>query len=596
MSRILIVDEQPVTRHAVRLLMESESHEVVGEADSGPQALQLARSLMPDLVILELSIPGLGGLEVIQRLIALEQGFNILVLTTQDSKYFAGRCLQAGARGFVSKQQDPHELKAAVKALLNGQSYFPSHVLKGVGQEQPSGAVQTLSVRELTVLQLLARGFSNIAISEQLAISDKTVSTYKVRLMQKLQASSLVELVDIARRSGLIEAAGNEADSAQGASLEPGQREQLELLQKMIDAVPGTLTVRDTQGRLLICNQAFVDITGVSREELRGTRYTDLPSYAEEDGRAIQENYLQAVAQGAPTVFDRVFDDRRLGRRVLTLWAKPLHAADGQLIGMLCGSQNHSERDELLRELHDTVQRMEAEERVRMAFAATMSREVRGVFRGISAMIDLALTQPVIDDTQREPLKVAHAMTTRLHGLFSDLQDFNRLQAGRVHLTPQPQDLRSLLEACVAGYREQAEAKGLALELQIGRLQESRVWVDAKRLRQVLDNLLSNALKFTDSGGVVCRLGSTGCGKGQVEVTLEVEDSGIGIEESELEHLFEPFRQLPDQQRLLRGGSGLGLSLCHQLLAMMGGSIVLSSQPGHGTRATVRLVLPVAGA
>ncbi|MNO62049.1 Virulence factors putative positive transcription regulator BvgA [compost metagenome] len=424
MSRILIVDEQPVTRHAVRLLVESEGHEVVGEADSGPQALQLARSLVPDLVILELSIPGLGGLEVIQRLIALEQGFNILVLTTQDSKYFAGRCLQAGARGFVSKQQAPHELKSAVKALLNGQSYFPGNVLKGVGQEQQSGAMQAaLSVRELTVLQLLARGFSNVAISEQLAISDKTVSTYKVRLMQKLQASSLVELVDIARRSGLIEGGEGESAAAQGAHLEPGQREQLELLQKMIDAVPGTLAVRDTEGRLLICNQAFVDITGVSREDLTGTCYTDLPSYSEEDGRAIQENYLQAVAQGVPTVFDRVFDDRRLGRRVLTLWAKPLHAADGRLIGMLCGSQNHSERDDLLRELNDTAQRMGAEERARTAFAATMSREVRGVFRGISAMIDLVLAQPVIDDTQREPLKVAHVMTTQLHGLFSDMRD-----------------------------------------------------------------------------------------------------------------------------------------------------------------------------
>ncbi|MNZ45447.1 Virulence sensor protein BvgS precursor [compost metagenome] len=301
------------------------------------------------------------------------------------------------------------------------------------------------------------------------------------------------------------------------------------------------------------------------------------------------------MAQGVPTVFDRVFDDRRLGRRVLTLWAKPLHAADGRLIGMLCGSQNHSERDDLLRELNDTAQRMGAEERARTAFAATMSREVRGVFRGISAMIDLVLAQPVIDDTQREPLKVAHVMTTQLHGLFSDMRDFNRLQSGRVHLAPQPQDLRSLLEACVAGHRGQAEAKGLVLELQVGRLQESRVWVDAKRLRQVLDNLLSNALKFTDSGGVACRLNSMGCGKGQVEVTLEVEDSGIGIEEEELEHLFEPFRQLPDQQRLLRGGSGLGLTLCRELLALMGGSIALSSQPGHGTRATARLVLPVAG-
>src|SRR5262245_27052792 len=196
MSRILVVDPEPVTRHAIRLLMEAEGHEVVGETDSGPQALQLARRLLPDLVVMELSIHGLGGLEVIQRLVAMELGCRILVLTAQDSEYFAGRCLQGGARGFVSKQQDPRELKVAVHALLAGQSYFPSHALLGASQH--SEVLRDLSVRELTVLQLLARGFSNVAISEQLAISDKTVSTYKVRLMQKLHAASLVELIDIA--------------------------------------------------------------------------------------------------------------------------------------------------------------------------------------------------------------------------------------------------------------------------------------------------------------------------------------------------------------------------------------------------------------
>nr|WP_294974560.1 ATP-binding protein [uncultured Pseudomonas sp.] len=591
MSRILIADAQPVTRHAIRLLMEEDGHEVVGEADNGPKTLQLARSLRPDLTILELSIPGLGGLEVLQRLIAAEPDARVLVLTTQDSEYFAGRCLQTGAGGFVSKQDDPLNLRRATNAILRGHSYFPDGALTGaapalVGCQQPS-----LSAREVSVLQLLARGFSNIAIAEQLAISDKTVSTYKARLLQKLHASSLVELIDIARRNDLL---GSSSGDAKAADLDPGQGEQLELLQKMIDAVPGTLAVRDIDGRVMICNQAFLEISGLSSDEVIGSRYADIMTYSLEDARAVQGNYLQAVAQNAPMTFERVFTDKRDGRRVLTLWAKPLHDAGGRLIGMLCGSQNQTERDGLLRELRDTSRRMEAGNRVRDAFIQAMSREVGAVFRGISAMIDLTLSQPRIGDAQREPLKVAHEMTASLSSVFADLQDFGLLQAGRLTLDPQPHDLRELAESCIAGQRGQAQARGLALELQCGRLQEPRVWVDAGRLRQVLDNLLGNAVKFTDDGGVLMRLSAVAGGKGQVEVMLAVEDSGPGIDDGELERLFEPFRQLPDAGHILRGGSGLGLTLCRMLLELMHGSIELKSHPGAGTQALVRLSLPVA--
>ncbi|MCY1267203.1 Sensor histidine kinase RcsC [compost metagenome] len=593
MGRILVVDEQPVTRHALRLLMESEGHEVVGEADNGPRALQLARELSPNLMILELSIPGLGGLEVIQRVAGLGLPCRILVLTTQDSRYFAARCREAGASGFVSKQEDPHELKAAVKTLLNGYQHFPGDICATPGQKQPAGTLQPLSVRELSVLQLLARGFSNIAIAGQLAISDKTVSTYKTRLLQKLQASSLVELIDIARRAGLLESAGD-ADSAAAAELEPGQRERLELLQKMIDAVPGTLAVRDIEGRVMLCNKAFLDVSGMSQEEVIGSLYLDIENYSEEDTRAIQDYYLRAVARRASASVDRVIADKRHGRRVLTLWAKPLEDAEGRLIGMLCGSQNQTERDELLCELREAARRMETETRVRTSFAQTVSREVVAGFRGVSAMIDLALAQPQLGDAQREPLKVAHDMAAGLRGLFSDLKDYNRLQTGRLILDPQPHDLRKLVEARIAGYREQARDRGLTLQLQVGRLQETHAWVDGERLGQVLDNLLSNALKFTDQGGVQVRLSALGGAGGQVEVMLDVEDSGIGIAGGELQRLFEPYRQVPDRQRILRGGSGLGLTLCRMLLELMGGSIGLDSQPGVGTCARVRLTLPVA--
>ncbi|MNO93676.1 Sensor histidine kinase RcsC [compost metagenome] len=127
------------------------------------------------------------------------------------------------------------------------------------------------------------------------------------------------------------------------------------------------------------------------------------------------------------------------------------------------------------------------------------------------------------------------------------------------------------------------------------RMGETRAWVDGPRLRQVLDNLMSNALAFTDRGEVVLRALTTAQGMDQAELVLEVEDSGVGVAEEEQAQLFEPFRQLPDPQRLARGGTGLGLALCERLVKLMGGSIELASRRGVGTRVRVRLPLPLAG-
>nr|WP_294974556.1 ATP-binding protein [uncultured Pseudomonas sp.] len=591
MSRILIVDPEPVIRHAIRLLMEAEGHEVVGETGSGPQALQLARRLLPDLVVMELSIHGLGGLEVIQRLVAMELGCRILVLTAQNSEYFAGRCLQSGARGFVSKQQDPRELKAAVHALLAGQNYFPSHILLGASQH--SEVLQDLSVRELAVLQLLARGFSNVAISEQLAISDKTVSTYKVRLMQKLHATSLVELIDIARQQGLVEASGSEPEHQAGG---PGlkQRERLEILQKLIDAMPTPLTLRDPEGRLMAYNQVYLDSIDMPREEVIGSQFSEVSRFTDpEDRRVIREAYLKAVAERKPLFIDRVVETRE-GRRTLSTWTKPMFDADGSLLGMFSGSEDHTEREELLRQLRHSSLQARSTERMRSHFRGAVTREIGVALRGISKTLEQVLAGTEIGEGQRDLLTAVGQIAENLQGVFADVDDFVQLDTGTLLLEPRRHDLRELIDACLPDYRTEAAAKGLDFKVRLERLQAKPVWIDALRLRQVLDNLMGNALKFTDRGEVLLRVEISESAGGQVEFVLDVEDSGPGMADEELAHLFEPFRRLPDSEHLVSGGIGFGLVLCEGLVKRMGGSIDVSSEQGVGTKVRVRLLLPVA--
>jgi two-component system response regulator EvgA len=208
MNKVLIVDDHPVIRLAVRMLMERHGYEVVAETDNGVDALQLAREHMPDIVILDIGIPKLDGLEVIARLASTTMPVKVLILTSQAPGHFSMRCMQSGAAGYVCKQQDLTELLSAIKAVLSGYSYFPNQALHAVRTSLVSASeaemLDRLSGREMMVLQQLAKGKTNKEIADGMFLSNKTVSTYKTRLLLKLNARSLVDLIELAQRNGLV--------------------------------------------------------------------------------------------------------------------------------------------------------------------------------------------------------------------------------------------------------------------------------------------------------------------------------------------------------------------------------------------------------
>ena len=208
MQSVVIVDDHPAIRLAVRSVLEAGGNlSVVGEAENGPSAITTVRELRPDLVILDLDLPRMNGLELIERLRAIDPALRLLVLSAQQESIFATRALQAGANGFMSKSEDMGSLVQAAASVLAGYSVFPSSALVSLsGSPGTSTAtlIRALSDRELTVLQHLARGQSNKEIADTLLISNKTVSSYKTRIFEKLGISTLVELVDIARANDLI--------------------------------------------------------------------------------------------------------------------------------------------------------------------------------------------------------------------------------------------------------------------------------------------------------------------------------------------------------------------------------------------------------
>ncbi|MEX5543146.1 response regulator [Pseudomonas poae] len=208
MSKALIVDDHPFIRQTVRFLLKQEGFTEIDEAGNGADAVQKAREGRPDLMILDLAIPKLGGLEVISRVKALGLPCKMLVLTASLAEFFSARCMRAGAMGFVAKTGELDELQKAIKAVMSNYSCFPSLSSSSVRRDDLQSTelqlVESLSDRELEVLRMLALGLGNNEIAKQMVLSHKTISTYKTRLKEKLRMSSVVHIAKFAQRNQLI--------------------------------------------------------------------------------------------------------------------------------------------------------------------------------------------------------------------------------------------------------------------------------------------------------------------------------------------------------------------------------------------------------
>jgi two-component system response regulator EvgA len=206
MKSVLIVDDHPVVRAAVNIVLEKEGFKRIYEASSVGEALSILREHAVDLVILDLVMPGGDGLELLDRIRTSDWSCLVLVFTSLDPLFFQERCMRAGAMAYVAKTNDLNQLQKAVHAVMTGYTYFtrlPS-VSQDPRQRSEKEMIDKLSNRELTILQYLARGTSNKAIAELMHLSHKTVSTYKTRLIEKLGVNAAVHLRDFAKRNRLI--------------------------------------------------------------------------------------------------------------------------------------------------------------------------------------------------------------------------------------------------------------------------------------------------------------------------------------------------------------------------------------------------------
>lgn len=345
----------------------------------------------------------------------------------------------------------------------------------------------------------------------------------------------------------------------------------------LIEAQGDVIVRRQASGEIVYANQAYADLLGAWPEALLGSR-------AAPERLGVHE--IEKRIDGA-----RLFDERLRtpsGERWIA-WAETIvpRSEGGNLVQWV--GRDITTRVASERELAEARQRAESANEAKSRFLATVSHEFRTPLNGIIGMADL-LSDTRLDAEQTTYVRALRTSGHALLSLIEEILDFSRIEAGRTSLTEEPFDLIGLLEGVVELLAPKAHDKGISLSTLTAPEVPARLIGDQDRVRQILINLIGNAVKFTQQGGVGVRIGWEADA-----IHITVEDTGPGIEPDRIQAIFDEFEQADESTAKVHGGSGLGLAIVKRLLAMMGGDISVDSEPGKGSAFAVRLPLKASG-
>ncbi|MEK7405088.1 MAG: ATP-binding protein [Acidobacteriota bacterium] len=367
-------------------------------------------------------------------------------------------------------------------------------------------------------------------------------------------------------------------------------QERLNLLAHVIRGVSEGVVVTDLEGRALYVNDAFLKTHGYSREELIGTPISLVGAPGNPPG--VIEGILPATLRGGWQ--GELSSRRKDGSEFpILLSTSAIRDEEGRLVALAGVVSDITERKRAEAELRQAKEAAEAATSAKSEFLANMSHEIRTPMNGIIGMTNLALDTE-LDDEQREYLSRVKDSANSLLKVINDILDFSKIEARKMDLDPVEFNVHQDMEDAVKALAQEAERKGLKLACHV-QPEVPRVLVgDPVRLRQVVTNLVGNALKFTGEGEVEVRVKLARQTEGGVDLDFSVRDTGAGIPAEKQARIFEAFTQADGSTTREFGGAGLGLTISAGLVARMGGRIWVESEPGRGStfQFTARFGLP----
>ncbi len=362
------------------------------------------------------------------------------------------------------------------------------------------------------------------------------------------------------------------------------------LVRSLINGTEDLIYYKDADGVYQGCNHRFADLLGFAEEEIVGK--TDADLVEPQRARAYRASDMQALTSWDALKSEEWIVDGDGRRRLLETVKTVFRHSEGKALGILGVVRDVTERKEAEERMRELAESAERATRMKSAFLANMSHEIRTPMNGVLGMTEILLRTELTAD-QRNSLEMVRSSGEALLAVLNDILDISKIEAGHMELEEIPFDLHETIVGAAQLFSVRARERGTDLSVDVASDVPRGVRGDPTRLRQVLSNLVGNAVKFTREGRIRVTARAEEVGREEARVRISVRDTGVGIAPEERETIFREFTQADSSTTREYGGSGLGLTISRHLVALMGGDLKVESEPGKGSDFFFTLTMPL---